>query len=117
MSEEVEFSKKNMRTLWPVKPEQHNYSDGGIYLLLYVERIFSSVDQFYWPETVNTLNETWWFPLEEVFNAGRPVLKKSIFILRLQVVLKRSALAELIRSLNGQQKTPGDPQVKSSQST
>ena len=81
MSEEVDFSKKNMRTLWPVKPEQHNYSDGGIYLLIYVENIFSSLDWFLWPETVNALND-WWFLLDEVFNAGRPILgKKSIFFL------------------------------------
>ena len=76
MLEEVDFSKKSMRTLWPVKPEQHNYSDCGIYLLHYVEKIFSSVAQFYWPETVNTLNGTW-FPLDEVFKAGRPVLRKT----------------------------------------
>ena len=111
MSEEVDFSKKNMRTLWPVKPEQHNYSDGGIYLLHYVEKILSSVDWFLWPETVNALND-WWFPLDEVFNAERPILnKESIFFLRPQVVFKRSALAELIRTLNEQQKTPGEPQV------
>ena len=67
MLEEVDFSKKSMRTLWPVKPEQHNYSDCGIYLLHYVEKIFASVAQFYWPETVNTLNGDW-FPLKEVIN-------------------------------------------------
>ena len=65
MLEEVDFSKNSMRTLRPVKPEQHNYSDCGIYLLHYIEKIFDSVAQFYWPETVNTLNEGW-FPLEEV---------------------------------------------------
>ena len=65
MLDEVDFSKKSMRTLWPVKPEQHNYSDCGIYLLHYVEKIFTSVAQFYWPDTVNTLNADW-FPLEEV---------------------------------------------------
>ena len=65
MSEEVDFSKKSMRSLHPMKPEQHNYSDGGIYLLHYVEKIFNSVAQFYWPETVNTLNDDW-FPLKEV---------------------------------------------------
>ena len=67
MSESVDFSKNSMRTLRPVKPEQQNYSDCGIYLLHYVEKIFSSVAQFYWPETVNTLNDTW-FPLNEVLN-------------------------------------------------
>ena len=81
MSEEVDFSKKSMRTLWPIKPEQHNYSDGGIYLLHYVEKMFSSVDWFLWPETVNALSDTW-FPLDEVFDAGRPILdKESIFFL------------------------------------
>jgi len=91
MSESVDFSKNSMRTLRPVKPEQQNYSDCGIYLLHYVEKIFSSVAQFYWPETVNTLNDTW-FPLNEVAS-------------------KRSVLAQLIRTMNEEQRSPGEPQV------
>ena len=46
---EVDFSKKNMRTL---RPEQPNFSDCGIFLLHYEEKILSSVTHFYWPETV-----------------------------------------------------------------
>ena len=65
MGGEVDFSKRSMRTLWPVKPEQPNYSDCGIYLLHYVEKIFSSVAQFYWPDAVNRLNADW-FPWDEV---------------------------------------------------
>ena len=91
MVEEVDFSKKSMRTLWPIKPEQHNNFDCGIYLLHYIEKIFGSVTHFYWPETVNTLNENW-FPLEEV-------------------IFKRSNLAHLIRTLNEEQRMPGEPQV------
>ena len=72
MFEAVDFSKNSMRTLRPVKPEQHNYSDCGIYLLHYVEKIFSNVVQFYWPETVNTLNEDW-FPLNEVLKLGHNI--------------------------------------------
>ena len=75
MSEEVDFSKKSMRSLHPMKPEQHNYSDGGIYLLHYVEKIFNSVAQFYWPEIINTLNDDW-FPLKEVLEQD---LKRNIF--------------------------------------
>jgi len=91
MLEDVDFSKNSMRTLRPIKPEQHNYSDCGIYLLHYVEKIFSSVAQFYWPETVNTLNDKW-FPLSEVAS-------------------KRSVLAQLIRTLNEDQRSPGEPEV------
>ena len=79
MSEEVVFSRKSMGWLRPVKPEQHNYSDGGIFLLHYVEKIFSCLPQFLWPETVNTLNENW-FPLNEVF-------KKHVNFYRTQVNL------------------------------
>ena len=75
MLEDVDFSKNSMRTLRPIKPEQHNYSDCGIYLLHYVEKIFSSVAQFYWPETVNTLNDEW-FPLSEVFLTWDTTLKE-----------------------------------------
>ena len=76
MSEEVDFSRESMRTLRPVKPEQHNYSDGGIFLLHYVEKIFSRLPQFLWPETVNTINENW-FPLHEVLELGQH-LKRNI---------------------------------------
>jgi len=88
---EVDFSKRSMRTLWPVKPEQPNYSDCGIYLLHYVEKIFNSVAQFYWPDTVNRLNADW-FPWDEVS-------------------MKRSSMAQLIRSLNEAQRSPQEPQV------
>ena len=37
---QVSFSKKEMKTLRPEKPEQENFSDCGIFLLHYVEKIF-----------------------------------------------------------------------------
>ena len=37
---EVSFSKKEMKTVRPKKPEQENFSDCGIFLLHYVEKIF-----------------------------------------------------------------------------
>lgn len=73
-----------MGTLRPVKPEQPNYSDCGIYLLHYVEKIFGSVAQFYWPCTLNSLDSDW-FPLEEVAR-------------------KRDDLARLIRDLSKEQR-------------
>ena len=39
--EEFEFSSKEMRTVRPSKPEQENYTDCGIYLLHYIEKMFS----------------------------------------------------------------------------
>ena len=38
---EVEFSSKSMKVVRPVKPEQPNFSDCGIFLLQYVEKIFT----------------------------------------------------------------------------
>ena len=38
---EVTFTAREMRTLRPKKPEQENGSDCGIYLLYYVEKMFS----------------------------------------------------------------------------
>lgn len=38
---EVSFSKKKMRTVRPRKPEQENFTDCGIFLLHYVEKIFN----------------------------------------------------------------------------
>ena len=73
-----------MQTLRPVKPEQHNGFDCGIYLLHYVEKIFGSVAQFYWPSALNDLDGSW-FPLEEVAK-------------------KRDELAKLIRDLSTEQR-------------
>ena len=39
--EEFEFSSKEMRTVRPAKPEQENYTDCGIYLLQYIEKMFT----------------------------------------------------------------------------
>ena len=38
---EVSFSKKKMKTVRPRKPEQENFTDCGIFLLHYVEKIFN----------------------------------------------------------------------------
>ena len=65
MSEKVDCSKKNILTLQPRTPQQPNFSDRGLFFLHYVEKIFSSVISFYWPETVKSLNENW-FSLHEV---------------------------------------------------
>ena len=37
---EVSFSKKRMKTVRPMKPEQENFTDCGLFLLHYVEKIF-----------------------------------------------------------------------------
>lgn len=38
--DEVDFSSEQMKTVRPKKPEQENFSDCGIFLLHYVEKIF-----------------------------------------------------------------------------
>jgi len=76
------FSSKEMRVLRPSKPEQNNYSDCGLFLLYYVEKIFSSSAQFYWPATLPDLSN--WFSDEEVNR-------------------KRGDIAELIRQLTSAQ--------------
>lgn len=83
-SEELEFSSREMRTIWPSKPEQHNGSDCGIFLLHYVEKIFKNVKKFLKP-TLPDL--TYWFTVEEVAS-------------------KRANIAELIRTLATEQR-PG----------
>ena len=37
---QFEFSSKEIRTVRPTKPEQENYTDCGIYLLQYIEKMF-----------------------------------------------------------------------------
>ena len=48
---EVTFTAREMRTLRPKKPEQENFSDCGIYLLYYVEKMFGRYECF-----INCLN-------------------------------------------------------------
>ena len=38
--EQFKFSSKEIRTVRPKKPEQENYTDCGIYLLKYIEKMF-----------------------------------------------------------------------------
>jgi len=80
--EEFEFSSKEMRTVRPAKPEQENYTDCGIYLLQYIEKMFTSVAQYYWPGQIKDL--TAWFTTQEVST-------------------KRDEIARLIRDLSEEQ--------------
>jgi len=80
--DEYEFTSKEMRTVRPQKPEQENYSDCGIYLLHYIEMMFKSVAQYYWPGSIQDLNN--WFTTEEIST-------------------KRDEIARLIRDLSADQ--------------
>jgi len=80
--EEFEFSSKEMRTVRPSKPEQENYTDCGIYLLHYIEKMFTSVAQYYWPGQIQDLSM--WFTTQEVST-------------------KRDEIARLIRDLSEEQ--------------
>eukprot|EP00092_Neocalanus_flemingeri_P033060 GFUD01035954.1.p1 GENE.GFUD01035954.1~~GFUD01035954.1.p1 ORF type:complete len:1471 (+),score=415.21 GFUD01035954.1:79-4491(+) len=80
--DEYEFSSKEMKTVRPKKPEQENYSDCGIYLLHYIEMMFKSVAQYYWPASIQDLNN--WFSIEEIST-------------------KRDEIARLIRELSEDQ--------------
>jgi len=62
-TEEYSFSGAEMRTVRPMKPEQENYSDCGIFLLHYVEKVFNSVAQFFWPSLPDLSD---WFTIDEV---------------------------------------------------
>ena len=79
---EFEFSSKQMRTVRPAKPEQENGTDCGIYLLQYIEKMFTSVAQYYWPGQFKDL--TAWFTTQEVST-------------------KRDEIARLIRDLSADQ--------------
>jgi hypothetical protein len=85
--EEFEFSSKEMKTVRPVKPEQENYSDCGIYLLHYIEHMFRSVAQYYWPGSIQNLSA--WFTTEEIST-------------------KRDEIATLIRCLTEEQNPEQD---------
>ena len=99
-----EFSGKEMKTVRPIKPEQENFSDCGIYLLHYIEMMFKrfeilscstfkkvdlnfSVSQYYWPSSMQDLSE--WFTLEEITK-------------------KREDIARLIRELSKKQNPNGE---------
>lgn len=60
---QASFGKKMMRLVNPSKPLQNKNTDCGLYLLNYVEKIFSCVAQFYF---LNLPDLTNWFPQEEI---------------------------------------------------
>jgi len=82
--EEYQFSATQIKTVRPRKPEQENFSDCGIFLLHYVEKVFHSVAQFFWPSLPDLSD---WFTIEEI---GR----------------KRGEIADLIKCLAREQ-NPG----------
>jgi len=57
------FSGREMRLLKPEKPQQQNYTDCGVFLLHYVEKMFQSVAQYCWSRLPDL---TAWFPDEEI---------------------------------------------------
>jgi len=57
------FGKREVRLVKPEKPEQLNFTDCGVYLLQYIEKMFRSVAQFYWLKLPDLTD---WFPLEEI---------------------------------------------------
>ncbi|XP_023320677.1 sentrin-specific protease 6-like [Eurytemora carolleeae] len=57
------FSAREIKLMKPNKPEQDNFTDCGVFLLHYVEKIFCSVVQFDWSKLPDLTN---WFPMEEI---------------------------------------------------
>ena len=102
--QDYEFSASQMPAIRPIKPQQENFSDCGIYLLHYTEKIFARYSKYGWSyyklflehilfSVANFLEPclpdlTNWFTLEEV---GR----------------KRAKIAELIRGMATKQ-NPGE---------
>jgi len=78
--DDVDFSSEQMKTIRPKKPEQENFSDCGIFLLHYVEKIFESLPQFFWRNSLERATGVNWFTAEEISG-------------------KRGNIAKLIRSL------------------
>jgi len=78
--DEVDFSSEQMKTVRPKKPEQENFSDCGIFLLHYVEKIFESLPHFFWRSSLERATGVNWFSAEEISK-------------------KRGEIAELIRTL------------------
>jgi len=60
---EESFSARNVKLFKPNKPHQENFTDCGLYLLHYIEKIFGCVAQFYWSKLPDLSD---WFPKEEI---------------------------------------------------
>jgi len=86
--DEVDFSSEQMKTVRPKKPEQENFSDCGIFLLHYVEKIFLSLPHFFWRSSLERATGVNWFSAEEISKKrgeiaelirilARPILEKS----------------------------------------
>merc|ERR1719300_1886758 len=86
--DEVDFSSEQMKTVRPKKPEQENFSDCGIFLLHYVEKIFLSLPHFFWRSSLERATGVNWFGAEEISKKrgeiaelirilARPILEKS----------------------------------------
>eukprot|EP00092_Neocalanus_flemingeri_P039130 GFUD01042592.1.p1 GENE.GFUD01042592.1~~GFUD01042592.1.p1 ORF type:complete len:792 (-),score=267.30 GFUD01042592.1:12-2387(-) len=64
---------KKMAVVYPRKPLQDNYTDCGVFLLHYVEKIIERPDQMLFLGRVTDLKD--WFPLSEVKNKRKDMAK------------------------------------------
>ena len=72
------FSADEMVLIEPVKPEQNNEYDCGIYLLTYIEKIFNDIEIFIGEKTVAQKNLATWFSMEKI-SCQRKIIKSTIF--------------------------------------
>ena len=72
------FSADEMALIEPVKPEQNNEYDCGIYLLTYIEKIFNDIEIFIGEKTVAQKNLATWFSMEKI-SCQRKIIKSTIF--------------------------------------
>ena len=71
------FSADEMALIEPVKPEQDNGYDCGLFLLTYTEKIFDDIQMFIRGKTEAPKNLATWFPIEMISHQ-RKIIKSTI---------------------------------------
>ena len=77
-AELTEFTEKEMKLIEPVKPEQKNGYDCGIYLLTYIEKVFDNMHEFVGSKGMTPKNLSSWFTMDEI-SFKRKEIKATIF--------------------------------------
>ena len=74
----TEFTEKEMGLIEPVKPEQKNGYDCGIFLLTYIEKVFDNLHEFVGTKDMTPKFLSSWFTMGEI-SCKRKEIKATIF--------------------------------------
>ena len=73
----TDFTEKEMMLIEPVKPEQKNGYDCGIFLLTYIEKVFDNLHEFVGSKDMTPDNLSNWFTMAEI-SCKRKEIKDTI---------------------------------------